>query len=92
LIIELSQKQRIVLSPPLGGNPVLRRFSNKQQFAVESQHRKGETSMKSYSLYTFAASLLVMCTAGKWDEYIASQRKIAKSAADSGSSILLSNE
>jgi metallo-beta-lactamase class B len=40
------------------------RFSNKQQFAVESQHRKGETSMKSYSLYTFAASLLVMCTAG----------------------------
>jgi metallo-beta-lactamase class B len=29
--------------------------------------------------------------AGRWDEYIASQRKIAKAASDAGASVILSN-
>jgi metallo-beta-lactamase class B len=50
---------------------------------------QGQTVMVAYSGGTLTGAF---GTEGvRWDEYIASQRKIAKAAADAGASVLLSN-
>ena len=55
-------------------------------FPVKNQ---GQTVMVAYSGGTLTGAF---GTEGvRWDEYIASQRKIAKAAADAGASVLLSN-
>jgi metallo-beta-lactamase class B len=50
---------------------------------------KGQTVMVAYSGGTLTGAF--GSDAARWDEYIASQRKIAKAAADAGASVLLSN-
>jgi metallo-beta-lactamase class B len=55
-------------------------------FPVKDQ---GKTIMVAYSGGTLTGAFGT--DAARWDEYIASQRKIAKVAADAGASVLLSN-
>ena len=55
-------------------------------FPVKDQ---GRTVMVAYSGGTLTGAFGT--DAARWDEYIASQRKIAKAAADAGASVLLSN-
>lgn len=55
-------------------------------FPVQDQ---GKTVMVAYSGGTLTGAFGT--NGAKWDEYIASQRKIAKAAADAGASVLLSN-
>src|SRR5678815_4200635 len=55
-------------------------------FPVKDQ---GKTVTVAYSGGTLTGAFGT--DAARWDEYIASQRKIAKAAADSGASVLLSN-
>jgi len=55
-------------------------------FPVKDQ---GKTVVVAYSGGTLTGAFGT--DAARWDEYIASQRKIAKAAADSGASVLLSN-
>jgi metallo-beta-lactamase class B len=50
---------------------------------------RGRTLMVAYSGGTLTGAFGT--DAARWDEYIASQRKIAKVAADAGASVLLSN-
>jgi metallo-beta-lactamase class B len=55
-------------------------------FPVKDQ---GKTVMVAYSGGTLTGAFGT--DGARWDEYIASQRKIAKAAADAGASVLLSN-
>jgi metallo-beta-lactamase class B len=55
-------------------------------FPVRNQ---GQTVMVAYSGGTLTGAFGT--NGARWDEYIASQRKIAKAAADAGASIILSN-
>ena len=55
-------------------------------FPVKDQ---GKTIMVAYSGGTLTGAFGT--DGARWDEYIASQRKIAKAAADAGASVLLSN-
>ena len=55
-------------------------------FPVKNQ---GQTVMVAYSGGTLTGAFGT--DAARWDEYIASQRKIAKVAADAGATVLLSN-
>jgi metallo-beta-lactamase class B len=55
-------------------------------FPVQDQ---GKTIMVAYSGGTLTGAFGTNGT--KWDEYIASQKKIAKAAADAGASVILSN-
>ncbi len=55
-------------------------------FPVQDQ---GKTVMVAYSGGTLTGAFGT--NGAKWDEYIASQKKIAKAAADAGASVLLSN-
>ena len=55
-------------------------------FPVKDQ---GRTVMVAYSGGTLTGAF--GSDAARWDEYIASQRKIAKAAADAGASVILSN-
>ena len=55
-------------------------------FPVKDQ---GQTVMVAYSGGTLTGAFGT--NAARWDEYIASQRKIAKAAADAGASVILSN-
>src|SRR5262249_60630105 len=55
-------------------------------FPVKDQ---GKTVMVAYSGGTLTGAF--GSNAAKWDEYIASQKKIAKEAADAGASVILSN-
>jgi metallo-beta-lactamase class B len=55
-------------------------------FPVKDQ---GRTVMVAYSGGTLTGAFGT--DAARWDEYIASQRKIAKAAADAGASVILSN-
>ncbi len=55
-------------------------------FPVKNQ---GRTVMAAYSGGTLTGAFGT--DGARWDEYIASQRKIAKAAADAGASVLLSN-
>jgi metallo-beta-lactamase class B len=55
-------------------------------FPVKDQ---GRTVMVAYSGGTLTGNFGT--NGARWDEYIASQRKIAKAAADAGASVLLSN-
>jgi metallo-beta-lactamase class B len=50
---------------------------------------QGKTVMVAYSGGTLTGAFGSDGT--KWDEYIASQKKIAKAAADAGASVILSN-
>jgi metallo-beta-lactamase class B len=50
---------------------------------------KGQTVMVAYSGGTLTGAFGT--DGARWDEYIASQRRIAKAAADAGASVLLSN-
>jgi metallo-beta-lactamase class B len=50
---------------------------------------RGRTLMVAYSGGTLTGAFGT--DAARWDEYIASQRKIAKVAADVGASVILSN-
>ena len=55
-------------------------------FPVKDQ---GRTVMVAYSGGTLTGAFGT--DGARWDEYIASQRKIAKAAADAGASVMLSN-
>jgi metallo-beta-lactamase class B len=55
-------------------------------FPVKDQ---GRTVMVAYSGGTLTGAF--GANAARWDEYIASQKKIAKAAADAGASVILSN-
>src|SRR5206468_5906602 len=55
-------------------------------FPVKDQ---GKTVMVAYSGGTLTGAFGT--NAEKWDEYIESQKKIAKAAADAGASVILSN-
>ncbi len=55
-------------------------------FPVKNQ---GQTVMVAYSGGTLTGAFGT--DAARWDEYIASQRKVAKVAADAGASVMLSN-
>jgi len=55
-------------------------------FPVQDQ---GKTVMVAYSGGTLTGAFGT--NGAKWDEYIASQKKIAKAAADAGASVILSN-
>ena len=55
-------------------------------FPVKDQ---GRTVMVAYSGGTLTGAFGT--DAARWDEYIASQQKIAKAAADAGASVILSN-
>ena len=55
-------------------------------FPVKDQ---GKTVMVAYSGGTLTGAF--GSNAAKWDEYIASQKKIAKAASDAGASVILSN-
>jgi len=55
-------------------------------FPVKDQ---GQTVMVAYSGGTLTGAF--GSNGAKWDEYIASQKKIAKAAADAGASVILSN-
>ena len=50
---------------------------------------QGKTVMVAYSGGTLTGAF--GSDGAKWDEYIASQKKIAKAAADAGASVILSN-